>query len=86
MSADGLEMESMDSAGSAGADALPAGERTSRKCPDCGSAELRRSRRHGMMERVILPFLGWSPYRCDECDTRFYRRTRGRHHKTSRSE
>src|ERR1700740_1849561 len=41
-------------------------------CPCCGSNCLHRSRRHNMLERALLNILGAKPYRCDDCDKRFY--------------
>ena len=40
-------------------------------CPRCGSTNVRRSRRRGLLERVLLRLLGLRPYRCEDCDERF---------------
>lgn len=49
-----------------------------KSCPCCGSAEVTRSRRHGFFERNILGMTPIRPYRCIDCDARFY----GRRHYT----
>jgi len=41
------------------------------RCPRCASSNLRRSRRRGILERA-LSLAGRLPYRCRECDLRFY--------------
>jgi YgiT-type zinc finger domain-containing protein len=50
-------------------------------CPSCGSGEVRRSRRKGVVERSLLKVLGVRAYRCEECDERYF--SMGRHHKPS---
>jgi len=45
-------------------------------CPSCESTYLRRSRRRNLLERVGLRLFSIRPYRCLDCDRRFYRRTR----------
>ena len=45
---------------------------TKRHCPHCGSAEVFRSHRRGAMERYLLPAVGMRPFRCVNCDARFY--------------
>jgi hypothetical protein len=40
------------------------------RCPKCGSESVKRSRRRGFVERVVLWFLRVWPYRCEKCDTR----------------
>ena len=52
-------------------DLLYASEST---CPCCGSRRLSRSHRHGLVERYVLSVLRMRPYRCDVCDSRFYKR------------
>ena len=42
-------------------------------CPKCSSRRIRRSKRKGFWERVILDRAGVRPYRCEECDERFLR-------------
>jgi hypothetical protein len=44
-------------------------------CPLCESEQIRRSRRHGILERKILPVLFVRPFRCLRCDLRFFRWT-----------
>jgi DNA-directed RNA polymerase subunit RPC12/RpoP len=46
------------------------------KCPQCASQDTRRSERRGPFERVVLPLLYMRPYRCMDCDARFYARRR----------
>ncbi len=41
-------------------------------CPQCGSHDARRSRRRNVWERAIS-LLGYLPYRCRDCRTRFFR-------------
>jgi hypothetical protein len=42
------------------------------KCPWCGqSGNVRRSHRHSLDK--ILGFIHVYPFRCERCDTRFYR-------------
>jgi len=43
-----------------------------RPCPHCRSTETSRSRRHGSVERFLLRVIGVLPYRCLDCDARFY--------------
>jgi DNA-directed RNA polymerase subunit RPC12/RpoP len=43
-----------------------------RRCPNCGSIENSRSHRTGLLEKYILGVLGVRPYRCMNCDVRFY--------------
>lgn len=43
-----------------------------RQCPLCGSSSLRRSRRKTLIEKILLPLFGRLPYRCEQCDHRFY--------------
>ena len=69
----------MDATVSANSEPIVSGQSSGPQCPLCGSAEVRRSRRRGPVERFFLRFLGRSPYRCDECDARFYRRRHNRH-------
>jgi hypothetical protein len=46
-----------------------------RLCPYCGGSEVFRSHRRGAMERYILRPIGVRPFRCVNCDARFYRRS-----------
>jgi len=41
-------------------------------CPNCESPLIRRSTRRGFVERVLLRLAMVWPYRCDECDARFW--------------
>jgi hypothetical protein len=42
------------------------------ECPNCESQFISRSRRRGFVERVFLRLALVWPYRCDDCDTRFW--------------
>jgi len=48
-------------------------------CPQCGSADYRRSKRRGILERFALSLVKLLPYRCDECNARFYNRLEPSH-------
>ena len=50
---------------------------SSATCPQCGGANLRRSRRRGLLERGFS-LLGYLPYRCRDCQTRFFRQEAGK--------
>jgi hypothetical protein len=41
-------------------------------CPHCQSKAIRRSRRRGMFESSVLSLIPVRPFRCKECDHRFY--------------
>ena len=43
-------------------------------CPHCGGSEVFRSHRRGTVERYLLRAIGVRPFRCVNCDARFYRR------------
>jgi hypothetical protein len=43
-----------------------------RDCPQCRSIETSRSRRRGTVERYLLTVIGLRPFRCLNCDARFY--------------
>jgi hypothetical protein len=43
-------------------------------CPSCGSHQLSRSHRRGIIERYVLRALEIRPFRCTACDARFYGR------------
>jgi hypothetical protein len=43
-------------------------------CPQCESREVCRTKRNGILERVLLYPLGFRAYRCEICDARFRRR------------
>jgi predicted RNA-binding Zn-ribbon protein involved in translation (DUF1610 family) len=40
-------------------------------CPECGSTEIARSRRRGLVEHYFLRVLHIHPYRCMSCNHRF---------------
>lgn len=44
-------------------------------CPYCQSKAIRRSMRRGMIESAILRLIPVRPFRCKDCDHRFYSRT-----------
>jgi len=41
-------------------------------CRSCGSKSVSRSKRRGIVERVLFRLLPIRPYRCNDCDSRFY--------------
>jgi hypothetical protein len=43
-----------------------------RYCPLCYGRDIHRSRRRGAVEKAILPFLLLHPFRCKECDSRYF--------------
>ncbi len=43
-----------------------------RKCPECGSGNMRRSQMRGFWERGVLRTIGVRAYRCEKCDHRSY--------------
>lgn len=45
---------------------------TSRVCPRCECKSIRRSHRVGFTERYLLRMSFIRPYRCLDCDRRFY--------------
>ena len=45
-----------------------------RPCPYCGGSEVFRSHRRGPTERYLLRAIGVRPFRCVNCDARFYGR------------
>jgi predicted Zn-ribbon and HTH transcriptional regulator len=46
---------------------VPKGQR---HCPECRSGFVRRSRRHGLWERLLSAVLVY-PFRCEDCNYRF---------------
>jgi hypothetical protein len=42
------------------------------ECPVCESNSVRRSARTGFVERIWFRFAFVWPYRCDNCDSRFW--------------
>jgi hypothetical protein len=53
-------------------------------CPDCQSGRIHRSRSRGIVESLLV-FLRIRPYRCKECDYRFFRWWAHHEPKASRS-
>jgi len=45
---------------------------TDRRCPSCGCIEVRRSAKKTLFELVMLPLLLARPFRCENCNRRFY--------------
>jgi len=43
------------------------------ECPECGGGVMHRSRRRGVLEKVLCGALPIHPYRCNDCDYRFFR-------------
>jgi C4-type Zn-finger protein len=43
-----------------------------RKCPECGSGNMRRSQMRGFWERGVLRTIGVRAYRCERCFYRYY--------------
>ena len=44
---------------------------TKKICPKCGKNRIKRSKRKEKAENIIS-YLGFYPYRCSNCDKRFY--------------
>jgi len=42
-------------------------------CPNCQSSRIHRSKTKGVVEIVFATLLFRRPFRCEECDTRFFR-------------
>ena len=45
---------------------------TNRRCPSCGCIEVRRSAKKNLFEATLLRFLLARPFRCENCNYRFY--------------
>ena len=45
---------------------------TARACPQCQGMSIRRSHRIGFVERCLMRLSMIRPYRCLNCDSRFY--------------
>jgi predicted Zn-ribbon and HTH transcriptional regulator len=43
------------------------------RCPDCHSGHIHRSRTKGVLESVLLATVCLRPFRCEDCDLRFFR-------------
>jgi len=41
-------------------------------CPHCKSKYIHRSKRRGIFELSVLMLLPLRPFRCEDCDRRFY--------------
>ena len=41
-------------------------------CPHCNSKAIHRSKRRGIFELSVLSLMPIRPFRCEECDRRFY--------------
>ncbi len=53
--------------------------RKSPNCPACGGSSIHRSRRRGLREHILHKLLFISPFRCRECDSRYFRFRPGSH-------
>jgi hypothetical protein len=42
-------------------------------CPRCTSVRIHPSRRRGIVETMILAVICFRPFRCERCDSRFFR-------------
>jgi hypothetical protein len=42
-------------------------------CPNCGSLLIYRSRKEGILEHVLSKSIFVHPFRCEGCDSRFFR-------------
>lgn len=42
------------------------------RCPSCDGSSIYRSRRYGAFEMILGRILLLYPYRCQQCDARFY--------------
>jgi hypothetical protein len=45
----------------------------SRQCPRCAGSEVTRSRTRNFVERMLKHVIGLVPFRCLDCDRRFFR-------------
>jgi hypothetical protein len=53
-------------------------------CPRCQAHTVRLSHRRGPIERLLCALLRISPFRCEECDHRYYWFGSKRSHRTHR--
>lgn len=53
--------------------ATPQGMHVHKLCPRCGSKYVRRSHRKGVID-LVFRAVQLRPFRCEDCDGRFYRR------------
>ncbi len=44
-----------------------------KRCRVCGGIDVRRSARRNGLERLLAVLFGLLPYRCDDCNRRFFR-------------
>jgi hypothetical protein len=49
------------------------------ECPYCKSDNVRRSRRRGLREGLLLRIILWAPFRCRSCQQRFWAFSLGHH-------
>lgn len=42
------------------------------ECPECNSCDIKRIAREGAVEKFLYPLLNMWPYRCDDCDLKFF--------------
>lgn len=54
------------------------GEKTRALCPACGRGRLRRSHRRNLLE-TLRSWFGVHPFRCPECQGRYFRTERKEH-------
>jgi ribosomal protein L37AE/L43A len=53
------------------------------KCPVCRSGAVNRSHLRGLFDKLLFLFFRVRPYRCQECDRRYYARQSNRDKQTS---
>ncbi len=54
-------------------------------CPECHSEQVHASRRRGLVEKRILATIQVRPFRCETCDSRFFRWSLSTHSNSSQS-
>jgi hypothetical protein len=54
-------------------------------CPLCGSVRIHSSRKQGILEWAILAAILIRPFRCERCDSRFFRWSLAANPNSSRS-
>ena len=52
-------------------------------CPLCQSKNISKSKRRGLLESVVFTLIRVRPYRCQDCDLRFFRRADAHGHDAS---
>jgi predicted RNA-binding Zn-ribbon protein involved in translation (DUF1610 family) len=55
----------------------PEETRSGTVCPECGSANIRRSHRKGAIEKFVSERMRRDPYRCEACLARFFKYREG---------